>query len=73
MSTHTALMGSRIGVMTQFAASVTDGVAAVGSFLAIRAERARVYRELSALSDRDLTDIGITRDEIARIAGYAGD
>jgi Domain of unknown function (DUF1127) len=70
MSTHNALMGSRIGVMTQFAEGFSGGVSAISGYLAGRAERARVYRELSNLTDRDLTDIGITRDDVLRIAGY---
>jgi uncharacterized protein YjiS (DUF1127 family) len=71
MSTHSALMGSRIGVMTQFAEGVTGGVSAVTGYFAARAERARVYRELSNLTDRDLEDIGVTRGEIADIASQA--
>ncbi len=70
MSTQSALMGSRIGVMTQFVEGFSGGVSTLAGFLTVRAERARVYRELSNLSDRDLDDIGITRDDVARIAGY---
>jgi uncharacterized protein YjiS (DUF1127 family) len=34
-------------------------------------ERRRVYKELSALTDRDLSDIGISRADISRIAREA--
>jgi uncharacterized protein YjiS (DUF1127 family) len=70
MSTHSALMGSRIGVMTQFAEGFSGGLSSLTGFMMARAERARVYRELSNLTDRDLDDIGITRDDVARVAGY---
>jgi uncharacterized protein YjiS (DUF1127 family) len=71
MSTQTALMRSRAGAMTQFAENLTLGVSAIGGFIAARAERARVYHELSNLSDRDLADIGIARHEVPRIADLA--
>lgn len=72
MSTHTALMRSRAGAMTQFAEGLAGGLTAVVGFVSERAERVRVYRELSGLSDRDLADIGITRTDIERIAGLVG-
>ena len=73
MSTQTALMRSRAGAMTQFAATLAVGVSALGTFLAAQAEKRRVYHELSMLSDRDLADIGIAREDVPRIAGFAGD
>ena len=70
MSTHTALMRSRAGVMTQFAEVISSGLSDVGHFFAARAERRRVEAELSNLSDRDLSDIGINRGDIPHIAGF---
>ncbi len=72
MSTSTALMRSRAGAMTQFAEGLSMGLLAVSGFVAERAERARVYRELSNLTDRDLADIGIDRHDLPRIAGLTG-
>lgn len=40
--------------------------------LAQRAEAARVYRELSAMTDRELKDIGIAPGSIGDIAREAG-
>ena len=37
----------------------------------VRAEYRRVYDELAALSDRDLTDLGIHRSDIAGVARAA--
>ena len=53
---------------SSFASAIAGGLAAVSSSLAARAERARVYRELSRMSDRDLEDIGICRSDIERVA-----
>ncbi len=72
MSTSTALMRTRAGAMTQFAEGLSSGLMAFSGFVSERAERTRVYRELSALSDRDLADIGIGRHDVSRIAGLAG-
>jgi uncharacterized protein YjiS (DUF1127 family) len=70
MSTHTsALKGHTVAAET-FTTAVIDGFAAIKASLTARAERARVARELSAMSDRDLSDIGIGRADIMRVAGY---
>ena len=72
MSTSTALMRTRAGAMTQCAEGLSSGLMAFSGLVSERAERTRVYRELSALSDRDLADIGIGRHDVSRIAGLAG-
>lgn len=71
MSTHTTTMKSRAGSMTHFAEGVVEGFAAVRANLAARLERRRVYGELSRMTDRDLSDIGITRSEIPQVAGFS--
>ena len=72
MSTQTALLRSRAGAMTQFAETFAGGISAIAGYLAAQVERRRVYHELSSLSDRDLADIGISRGDVPRIAGFAG-
>jgi len=70
MSTHTrALKGHTVAAET-FTTAVIDGFAAIKASLAARSERARVVRELSAMSERELADIGIGRADIFRVAGY---
>ena len=42
------------------------------SWIAARRQRVQTERELSALSDRELRDLGIVRADIPRIARQAG-
>ena len=71
MSTSINIMRSRAGAMTQIGESLSNRVASIAAYLAARAERNRVYAELSRLSDRDLADIGISRGEVPRVAGFS--
>ena len=66
----TTTMNSRAGAMTFVAAGFSDRFIAITGYLAARAERRRVFAELNNLSDRDLEDIGVTRADVPRIAGY---
>lgn len=47
--------------------AVWRGIRATMAFLAAYPERLRVLRHLSALSDRELADIGLARSELARV------
>ncbi|SFR06779.1 DUF1127 domain-containing protein [Poseidonocella sedimentorum] len=51
-----------------FANFVSEPVAAVKAAFTRRAAYNRTYSELSALTDRDLNDLGISRSDIERIA-----
>jgi len=48
-----------------------DAVSALRRFRARRAAFNQTYNELSLLSDRELTDLGIARSDIAAIARQA--
>ncbi|AJE47362.1 DUF1127 domain-containing protein [Celeribacter indicus] len=67
MATLTRTFPITAAIQSRFAALRAD----VSLRRARRAEMARICRELSALSDRDLTDIGISRDAIRDIAAEA--
>lgn len=60
--------------MTTLAVSTANAPAATGFFARLRAQREAsrtvraTMRELNALSDRDLNDIGISRADIADVA-----
>ena len=69
MSTQSTTLKGHAGTTGSFAGAIANGLSNVAAYLALRAERSRVVRELSAMSDRDLADIGIARAEIARVAG----
>jgi len=71
MNTLNTTFKNQSGVMTHLAGGLAGGFAAVMANLAARVERRRVYSELSAMSDRDLADIGIGRADIGRVAGYS--
>ena len=64
---------SGLGVFGQLSLTVSDFVERVRSGLAWSASFRATYDELSALSDRDLGDLGISRSEITRIAREAAD
>ena len=70
MSTYTNTIKAEPATNASVAAMIASGIAAVASNLAARTERARVYAELSRMSDRDLADIGVSRADVARVAGY---
>lgn len=64
MGNSTAPHSQAAGILGMFGRVRTD-------FSAYRARRARynqVFNELNELSDRDLTDLNISRSDIARIA-----
>lgn len=68
MSIDTFMSHSRVGVVSQMADGFASGVSAVAGFVSDELTRRRVAHELSALSDRDLADIGVVRDDIPGIA-----
>jgi uncharacterized protein YjiS (DUF1127 family) len=70
MSTFSNTIKAQTATPSSVVAMIAGGAAAVASNLAARAERARVYGELSRMSDRDLADIGVSRADVARVAGY---
>lgn len=69
MSTRFTALAGRDAHATTFSEALVSGVAALKAGLAARAERNRIVRELSAMSDHDLADIGVARSDIARVAG----
>ena len=70
MTNNHAIMKSRAGAMSFVAEGFSNRFSAIRAQLSARAERRRVYAELSAMSDRDLADIGVNRGEVPRIAGF---
>lgn len=70
MSMTTSTIPSRAGAMTLVAEGFSNRFTAIRSHLAARAERRRVFAELSGMSDRDLADIGVDRADVPRIAGF---
>ncbi len=63
--------------VTQSAFGVRAGFKTVSKILAAKRHKMQVfattYHELTALSDRDLRDIGISRSDINRLARQAAD
>jgi uncharacterized protein YjiS (DUF1127 family) len=56
--------GTRAGVMATALTGVSTGLFSLASGWSERAERRRVTDQLNALTDRELTDIGLTRGDI---------
>jgi uncharacterized protein YjiS (DUF1127 family) len=72
MSTLTNTVTGRDAGPASFTSALANRFAAAASAVSARIERARVYGELSRMSDRDLADIGVSRADIAQVAGYSG-
>ncbi len=74
MSNNLNLLTTRAGVMAAAVNGISAGIWSLASSLSERADRRKLADQLSALSDRELEDIGLTRGDIPTVSfwGDAG-
>ena len=71
MSTFNQLIAGRAGAMAFVVQGLAERADRVLTGYRVRRDRARVESELSALSDRELLDIGLNRGDVGqRLHGY---
>ncbi len=67
MHKNNSLITNRAGVMVAALGGLTEGLMNLTANWGERAERRRVADQLSALSDRELADIGLSRGDIPSV------
>lgn len=65
------ILSARAGVLAFAYQGAANGLSGLFSRIRARREQRRVTEQLSALSDRELDDIGLTRGDVQDIGSFA--